>query len=178
MANDVGERCEPLFFKHTQVFTHLEVGKKENNILSSLEVCLALCNVVDIKAVDVHNNLVDYNAWSANEKDTEALGLYVEKLSALDPTNWPRDAALAYIWIEVERSDQTHAVAEKLADINELGFVGVMLGRSDILAITMVRNAEHLARFVEICTRERCPFAVVGEATEELHLTLKDRHLH
>jgi len=59
-----------------------------------------------------------------------------------------KDAALAYIWIEVERSGQTRAVAEKLADIHELGFVGVMLGRSDILAITMVRNAEHLAEFV------------------------------
>jgi Lrp/AsnC family transcriptional regulator for asnA, asnC and gidA len=59
-----------------------------------------------------------------------------------------KDAALAYIWIEVERSGQTKVVAEKLADITELGFVGVMLGRADILAITMVRNAEHLARFV------------------------------
>jgi len=59
-----------------------------------------------------------------------------------------RDAALAYIWIEVERSDQTRAVAERLAQVPELGFVGVMLGRSDILAITMVRNAEHLASFV------------------------------
>ena len=59
-----------------------------------------------------------------------------------------KDAALAYIWIEVERSGQTRAVAQRLADITELGFVGVMLGRADILAITMVRNAEHLAEFV------------------------------
>jgi Lrp/AsnC family transcriptional regulator for asnA, asnC and gidA len=59
-----------------------------------------------------------------------------------------RDAALAYIWIEVERSGQTRAVAEALADIPELGFVGIMLGRSDILVITMVRNTEHLAEFV------------------------------
>ncbi len=59
-----------------------------------------------------------------------------------------RDAALAYIWVEVERSEQTRSVAQALAAIPELGFVGVMLGRSDILAITMVRNAEHLAKFV------------------------------
>ena len=59
-----------------------------------------------------------------------------------------RDATLAYIWIEVERSDQTRDVAKALAEITELGFVGVMLGRSDILAITMVRNTEHLAEFV------------------------------
>ena len=59
-----------------------------------------------------------------------------------------RDATLAYIWIEVERSDQTRTVAQALAQIEELGFVAVMLGRSDILAITMVRNTEHLAEFV------------------------------
>jgi phosphoribosylformylglycinamidine synthase len=33
---------------------------------------------------------------------------------------------------------------------------------------------EHLARFAGICARERCPFAVVGEATEELQLQLTD----
>ena len=59
-----------------------------------------------------------------------------------------RDAALAYIWIEVERSSQRQEVARALADIPELGFVGVMLGRSDLLAITMVRNTEHLAQFI------------------------------
>ena len=59
-----------------------------------------------------------------------------------------RDAALAYIWVEVERSHQTQAVAEALSAVPELGFVGVMLGRSDILAITMVRNTEHLAEFI------------------------------
>ena len=59
-----------------------------------------------------------------------------------------RDATLAYIWIEVESSGQTRAVAQALADIPELGFVGVMLGRSDILTITMVRNTEHLAEFL------------------------------
>ena len=59
-----------------------------------------------------------------------------------------QDAVLAYIWIEVERSAQAQAVAQQLAGITELGFVGVMLGRADILAITMVRNTEHLASFV------------------------------
>jgi phosphoribosylformylglycinamidine synthase len=35
---------------------------------------------------------------------------------------------------------------------------------------------EHLAQFEAICARERCPFAVVGVATEERHLTVADRH--
>ncbi|HQC29421.1 MAG TPA: phosphoribosylformylglycinamidine synthase, partial [Methylotenera sp.] len=35
---------------------------------------------------------------------------------------------------------------------------------------------EDLPRFKEICERERCPFAVVGIATEERHLTVEDSH--
>ncbi len=35
---------------------------------------------------------------------------------------------------------------------------------------------ENLALFAEICERERCPFAVVGEATEDRHLTVADAH--
>ncbi|HAN68205.1 MAG TPA: phosphoribosylformylglycinamidine synthase [Halieaceae bacterium] len=33
-----------------------------------------------------------------------------------------------------------------------------------------------LQRFEDICRRERCPYAVVGEATAEQHLTLEDSH--
>jgi phosphoribosylformylglycinamidine synthase len=35
---------------------------------------------------------------------------------------------------------------------------------------------EDLFRFREICERERCPFAIVGEATEERRLTVEDEH--
>ena len=35
---------------------------------------------------------------------------------------------------------------------------------------------ENLDKFAEICARERAPFAVVGEATENEHLTLSDEH--
>ncbi len=35
---------------------------------------------------------------------------------------------------------------------------------------------EDLPRFEEICARERCPFAIVGYATEERHLTVSDSH--
>ncbi len=33
-----------------------------------------------------------------------------------------------------------------------------------------------MAQFDEICRRERAPYAVIGEATEEKHLSLNDRH--
>ncbi|MCW9018180.1 MAG: phosphoribosylformylglycinamidine synthase, partial [Kangiellaceae bacterium] len=35
---------------------------------------------------------------------------------------------------------------------------------------------QNLAKFEAICERERCPFAVLGEATEAEHLTLNDEH--
>lgn len=37
-------------------------------------------------------------------------------------------------------------------------------------------NPEDLPRFKAICERERCPYAVVGEAVEEKHLSLSDSH--
>jgi phosphoribosylformylglycinamidine synthase len=39
----------------------------------------------------------------------------------------------------------------------------------------MAVEPENLERFEAICRRERCPYAVVGEATGELHLQLDDR---
>jgi phosphoribosylformylglycinamidine synthase len=35
---------------------------------------------------------------------------------------------------------------------------------------------ENLAKFEQLCERERCPYAVIGEATEEPHLTVADSH--
>ena len=39
----------------------------------------------------------------------------------------------------------------------------------------MAVEPEHLACFEAICARERCPYAVVGQATQELQLVLGDR---
>ena len=40
----------------------------------------------------------------------------------------------------------------------------------------MAVATEDFDRFEEICKRERCPYAVVGEATEEQHLLVEDSH--
>ncbi|KEA65446.1 Phosphoribosylformylglycinamidine synthase, synthetase subunit [Marinobacterium lacunae] len=40
----------------------------------------------------------------------------------------------------------------------------------------MAVRPEDMPRFEAICERERCPYAIVGEATEEHHLTLGDTH--
>ena len=70
------------------------------------------------------------------------------RITAVTNIDRYRDAAIAYVWVEVERSEQAEQVARKMAAMREFGFVGLMMGRFDILGITMVRNTEHLARFV------------------------------
>lgn len=42
----------------------------------------------------------------------------------------------------------------------------------------LVVPADQLEVFTQLCTRERCPFAVVGEATEAKQLVLEDPHFH
>jgi phosphoribosylformylglycinamidine synthase len=37
---------------------------------------------------------------------------------------------------------------------------------------------ENLSRFEAICQRERCPYAVVGEAVDDMHLTVTDSHFN
>ncbi|MFT6094519.1 MAG: phosphoribosylformylglycinamidine synthase [Pseudohongiellaceae bacterium] len=39
-------------------------------------------------------------------------------------------------------------------------------------------NPSNLARFESICSRERCPFAVVGESVDEKHIRLSDSHFN
>ena len=70
------------------------------------------------------------------------------RITAISNIDHIDGAAVAYLWIEVERSRQTEALVERLVAMPEMGFVGLMMGRADILAITMVQNTEHLAEFV------------------------------
>jgi Lrp/AsnC family transcriptional regulator for asnA, asnC and gidA len=57
-------------------------------------------------------------------------------------------AILVYIWIEVEKSSDVDRVANDLAALSQIGFVGKMLGRFDVLAITMVQDAVELTEFL------------------------------
>lgn len=56
--------------------------------------------------------------------------------------------ALAYIWVEVDKTRDSRDVAQRLAAVPEIGFVGMMLGRFDILAITLVEDTAQLAAFL------------------------------
>jgi Lrp/AsnC family transcriptional regulator for asnA, asnC and gidA len=76
------------------------------------------------------------------------------RITAINNISRLANPTLAYIWVEVEKSSQVQAVAEALAKTADVGFVGVMLGRSDIMAITMVQNNAQLARFLDDCVSE------------------------
>ncbi len=67
------------------------------------------------------------------------------RITAISNINKLRHASLVYIWIDIDRSDQVRRVARELAQVSELGFVGIMAGRADILAITMVQDNAQLA---------------------------------
>jgi Lrp/AsnC family transcriptional regulator for asnA, asnC and gidA len=55
---------------------------------------------------------------------------------------------LGFVWIDVEKSSDIDGVAQALAALGQLGFVGKMLGRCDLLAITMVQDPQQLSDFV------------------------------
>lgn len=69
-------------------------------------------------------------------------------ITAITNINKLDNPMLAFVWIDVEKSSDVDAVARELAALPQLGFVGKMLGRCDLLAITMVQSPEQLTEFV------------------------------
>ena len=76
----------------------------------------------------------------------EAEGLV--RITAMTNIARLRNPILAYIWVEAERSAQCEELAQRLAEVPEIGFVGKMLGRFDLLAITLVQDHAELAAFL------------------------------
>ncbi len=70
------------------------------------------------------------------------------RITAVTNIDYFDNPSLGYISIALERSSQAESVARALAAKTGIGFVGIMLGRYDILAITMVQSNNELAGFV------------------------------
>lgn len=58
------------------------------------------------------------------------------------------DRLPAFLWIDVSSQSLARRVVDDLRLIEEITFVSTMMGRSDILAITLARSAEDLTRFI------------------------------
>ncbi len=63
---------------------------------------------------------------------------------------------LAYLWIEADKAADIQALAERLAEIPQIGFVSTMLGRADVLAMTLVADGAQLTDFLH-STIDRIP---------------------
>lgn len=70
------------------------------------------------------------------------------RITAVTNIDHLRNPTLAYIWVEVDSAAEVKTVASALADVPQIGFVAVTLGRFDILAITLVQNNGQLAEFL------------------------------
>src|SRR5687767_8112537 len=64
----------------------------------------------------------------------------VIRVAAVTNANRLRNPILAYLWIEADTSRDIHPLAERLASLPEITFVSTMLGRADVLAMTLVEN--------------------------------------
>jgi Lrp/AsnC family transcriptional regulator for asnA, asnC and gidA len=78
------------------------------------------------------------------------------RVTAVTNARYLRNPVLAYLWIEVDSTDEVSGVARALAALREITFVATLLGRSDILAMTLVEGSEDLASFLHT-TVDRIP---------------------
>jgi Lrp/AsnC family transcriptional regulator, regulator for asnA, asnC and gidA len=72
----------------------------------------------------------------------------VIRVAAVTNANRLRNPILAYLWVEANSASDIEQVAEGLASLPEIGFVATILGRADVLAMTLVENGAELTDFL------------------------------
>jgi Lrp/AsnC family transcriptional regulator, regulator for asnA, asnC and gidA len=72
----------------------------------------------------------------------------VIRVAAVTNTKRLRNPILAYLWIEADTAGDIEGLAQTLAALPEIGFVATMLGRADVLAMTLVENGNELTDFL------------------------------
>lgn len=72
----------------------------------------------------------------------------VIRVAAVTNANRLRNPILAYLWIEADTASDIQPLAERLASLPEITFVSTMLGRADVLAMTLVENGNELTDFL------------------------------
>ena len=72
----------------------------------------------------------------------------VIRVAAVTNTKRLRNPILAYLWIEADTAGDIEDLAKAMADLPEIGFVATMLGRADVLAMTLVENGNELTDFL------------------------------
>lgn len=72
----------------------------------------------------------------------------VIRIAAITNTSRLHNPILAYLWIEADRASDIDGLARNLAELPEIGFVATMLGRADVLAMTLVEDGNQLTEFL------------------------------
>ena len=72
----------------------------------------------------------------------------VIKVTAVTNARRLTNSFLAYLWIEADRAADIHALAQRVAELPEIAFVSTMLGRADVLAMTVVEDGAQLTDYL------------------------------
>ncbi|MHB9879385.1 Lrp/AsnC family transcriptional regulator [Pacificimonas sp. ICDLI1SI03] len=72
----------------------------------------------------------------------------VIRVAAVTNANRLTNPFLAYLWIEADTAADIQLLTERLAELPEIGFVSTMLGRADVLAMTLVEDGNELTEFL------------------------------
>ncbi|WP_157216876.1 Lrp/AsnC family transcriptional regulator [Flavisphingomonas formosensis] len=72
----------------------------------------------------------------------------VIRVAAITNTKRLVNPILAYLWIEADTAGHIEGLASTLAKLPEITFVATMLGRADVLAMTLVENGNQLTEFL------------------------------
>lgn len=71
----------------------------------------------------------------------------VIRVAAVTNANRLRNPILAYLWVEADSASDIERVARALGALPEITFVATILGRADVLAMTLVENGAEADRF-------------------------------
>lgn len=70
------------------------------------------------------------------------------RITAVSNVNRLREPVVALLWIDVESGADVRRVAAALAAQAQIGYVATMLGRCDIMAVTLVEDGRQLVRYI------------------------------
>lgn len=87
------------------------------------------------------------------------------RITAISNAHRLGHANVAFLWIDVERGDQLRSVAAALAGLTRIYYVATMLGRCDVLAVTLVESGEQLTDFIAAAV---APIAGVARVRQTL----------
>jgi Lrp/AsnC family transcriptional regulator for asnA, asnC and gidA len=70
------------------------------------------------------------------------------RIGAITNSSRLKKSSAVTLWIDVENAAQIAQVGRELAALPKIVYVATMLGRCDIVAVTLVENSEQLASYI------------------------------